>query len=88
MGDAFLHMTVQQLINKLHELPHYAKVWFIWDGAARSEADHVWLAKSGDVVIAEADDMVYYDDDRPMDAPFAKDAPYWRTPKLEYKEED
>ena len=62
-------MTVGELIAALADMPQDAGVWALWDGAARSEINLVWLARDGKVVTADGTEPAMYDDDRPVDAP-------------------
>ena len=72
-------MKVAELIDALTRLPADADVTFLWDGAARSEAECAWLARGGYVVLSDADEVVYGEVDRPEDAPNEE---YWRTPAI------
>ncbi len=44
-------MKVKQLIEELKQQPQEAEVGYFWDSAMRSDVDHVYLAKSGFVVL-------------------------------------
>lgn len=74
-------MIVSELISHLQKLPQDKNVGYIWDGAARSNAEVVWESKGGDVMICGFGEVVYNDCDRPVDAPNEEDAPYWKSPK-------
>lgn len=62
-------MKVAQLIAALSALPGSADVTMLWDGAARSAVEGVWLAQSGDVVVGPLYEPIYSDEDRPVGAP-------------------
>ena len=53
------------------------EVQCVWDGAARSKVDNVWLSQSGCIMLGEDDEPIYRDEDRPHGAPLEKDNPYW-----------
>lgn len=54
-----------RLIFSLLGKPLFADVKFLYDGAARGEAEKVWLSKSGTIVIASEDEPVYSEKDKP-----------------------
>lgn len=70
-------MTVGELVQALAAMPPDAKVACHWDGALRSHVHVIWLAKSGFVALGQADEAVYYDQDRPEGAPLSADNHYW-----------
>jgi len=70
-------MKVKELQDALSKMPPEAEVDYIWDGAARSTAEIVFLARSGTVMIAELSQPVYYDDDRPASAPTEEQQADW-----------
>lgn len=70
--------TVASLIAQLQAMPPDATVSYLWDGAPRSDANLVWLARSGTVIIADYGDVCYDLEDRPTDAP---DERYWSAPE-------
>lgn len=72
-------MIVKELIAELSKMPPDAKVGYVWDGAARSWVDNVWLARSGDVLLAYGGAEVYNTEDRPPSAPVSEDKRYWNT---------
>jgi hypothetical protein len=78
--DAVCAVNVKELIKALRDMPGNAEVRHIWDGGARTAIAHVWLAKGGYVCTADSDEVVYYDADRPSDAPLETVNPYWSTP--------
>lgn len=78
-GD-FESMTVGELVARLRELPQDAAVGYVYDGEVRGSVLHVWLARDGCVVLADANDVVYSTSSRPVDAPTEKEDRYWRTP--------
>lgn len=63
-------MKVTELILALSLLPRNADVGIIYDGADRADAAHVWLAKSGRVLVSyEGSECSWLDgDDLPLDA--------------------
>jgi len=64
-------------------MPQDAEVGYIYDGALRGDIRHVWLTRSGRVALAGEGEVVYSDQDRPADAPLAKDEKHWHTPEEE-----
>jgi hypothetical protein len=74
-------MTVQQLIEKLREMPADAAVMHAWDGYLRTEIQHVWLSRDGQVATADFDEVVYDTGARPLDAPTEEEHAYWKTPR-------
>jgi len=74
-------MLVKELIDELQKMPQDAKVSHLWDGSARTNIEHIWLSKSGDVVTSDFDMVCYYDGDRPTSAPTKVEQPYWRSPE-------
>ncbi len=79
-------MKVKQLIKALKRMPAKADVWHLWDGCARTEIEHVWLAKNGMVITADIDMSCYPTDHRPVSAPTAEEDGYWRTPEEPMKD--
>lgn len=73
-------MKVKELIRKLNEMPPDAEVKYIWDGVARTKADLTWLSRGGDVMICGYEELVYPDEERPIEAPSETDDPYWYSP--------
>ena len=73
-------MTNKELIVLLQQLPPDAKVMHLWDGAARTEINHVWLSRSGDVITADNNMVCYNTSERPEDAPSVEQVRYWYTP--------
>lgn len=79
-------MTVEELISCLQKMPQQAEVVHIWDGAARTGVEFVWVAKQTDaydetrevVVTADRDEVVYDDEERPAGAT----GKYWHTPPV------
>ena len=70
-------MKVREMIAALQTMPLDADMGVVWDGAARSRCDIVWLAQSGSVLIADFNSPVYEDRDRPSWAPTSKQDRYW-----------
>ena len=73
-------MTVKELIQGLEDLPSDAQVRHLWDGAARTAIECVYLARSGDVITAEYEELCYDDADRPIGAPTETEDRQWKTP--------
>ena len=61
-------MNVRELIEALGSLPPDAKVTYLWDGEPRSTVVHAYLARSGDVVLADDCEPVFDQEDRPIGA--------------------
>lgn len=70
-------MTVGELIAQLMKLPQDQDVKMLWDGAARSDVEIVYVAKGRYIVLAPLDEPCYNDDDRPEDAPLSTDNRHW-----------
>ncbi len=75
------NITVQGLIALLQTMPQDAVVDHLWDGAPRTRINLVWLSRSGHVITSDYDEVCYYDEARPKDAPSEKDEPHWTTPE-------
>lgn len=74
-------MTAKELIAELSKLPPDVEVRYVWDGEVRSDVRHCWLSRNGQsIVLADYDDKVYSEEDRPVFAPTKKEDPYWKTP--------
>ena len=71
-------MKSHELANILLGLPDL-EVHHVWDGAARTCIRVVWLAKGGFIATADSGEIVYDDEDRPMDAPTKEEDKYWNT---------
>lgn len=76
-------MKVTDLIDALREMPPDAEVWHLWDGALRTEINHVWLARNGKVATADDAAMCYDEESRPESAPTSKEDPHWATPEFD-----
>ena len=76
-------MKVKDLIEKLKEMPEDAEVFHLWDGAARTIINHVWLSRSGNVITADSGEVCYQTETRPIDAPTEREDRYWSTPQDE-----
>lgn len=72
-------MKVFELIGKLSQMPQDGEVFFIYDGVAYGRTEHAYQSKAGKIILADADQIVYHDSDRPVDAPNPKTRPYWHT---------
>lgn len=81
-------MKAAMLAAVLKTFPEDAEVYMAWDGAARTVVDVAWLAQARQdpldggnekVVLASEHDMIYDDEDRPVEAPNSVDVPYWRA---------
>ncbi len=73
-------MKVSELIEELKKMPCDAMVWHLWDGALRTEIEHVWLTPVGTVGTGDNDDVCYDTDDRPVGSPSESEDRYWKTP--------
>lgn len=73
-------MKVHELIIALQKMPLDAEVWHLWDGEARTVIEHVWLARSGQVITADVGQVCYSTKTRPTTAPTEKENKYWETP--------
>ena len=78
-------MKNAQLIALLQTFPPGATVQVVWDGAARTDPDCVWLSRDGRVILADYDAVVYSEETRPVDAPTEAQDRYWKT--AEYHED-
>lgn len=56
------------------------EVVHIWDGAAHTNIEHVWETSNGKIATADNNEVVYYDEDRPVGSPSQQEDEYWRTP--------
>lgn len=69
-------MKAHKLAELLLSLPD-VEVKHVWDGEARTTIQHVWLANGGFIATADNDEPVYYDEDRPENAPTEAEDSYW-----------
>lgn len=76
-------MTVAKLIRQLEKMPPDARVWHLWDGALRTEINHVWLTRVGTVGTGDDQQVCYDTNDRPTDAPTSEEDRYWSTPDVQ-----
>ncbi len=58
-------MKVKELIESLKQMPQDAYVWHLWDGEARTQIKHVWLAREGRVITADDKQVCYTGKTRP-----------------------
>lgn len=76
-------MKVSELIDALLAMPQDLSVGILYDGAARNEVVHAWVARGGHsgpfVVLGGDQEPVYYDSDRPVYAPTEKENAHWQT---------
>ncbi|QIG69802.1 hypothetical protein EVB81_233 [Rhizobium phage RHph_I46] len=72
-------MKVFELIGKLSQMPQNAEVFAIYDGSSYTRVEHAFISRSGKVNLADNDEVVYHDADRPLDSPTKKERPYWNT---------
>lgn len=76
-------MIVEQLIAALQQFPKEAEVLYLFDGALRGECARLYATKSGHVAIASShEEVVYLDEDRPIDAPASREDCFWRLPSM------
>lgn len=80
-------MKVHEMIAALQAMPPDADMGVIWDGAARSSCDLVWLARGGRVLIADYAGPVYASEERPAWAPSVEQERYWSPSDPEAVEE-
>lgn len=73
-------MTAKELIALLATMPPDARVFHLWDGALRTEVEHVWLSRSGVVGTSDVGQVCYCAEDWPANAPTEEEIPYWSTP--------
>jgi hypothetical protein len=73
-------MSVEQVIEKLKELPPQAEVFHLWDGEPRTAINIVYEAADGTVITADYDQPCYLPIKRPKDGPCLYDSTYWNTP--------
>jgi hypothetical protein len=71
-------MTNEELIEQLKTLPPKADVLCLWDGSPRSEIEHAWLSHSGQVILADNDEVCYAVNDRPVQC--GRTLGIWRSP--------
>lgn len=72
-------MTVKELIEELKKMPQDARVFHIWDGEPRTAINVVYEAKSGHVMTADFNEVVYSDCARPKGTYYSLGN--WYTPK-------
>lgn len=72
-------MKVKDALKLLSQMPPDAELRYLWDGEARSVVRHVWMARNGDVILADQDEPVQVVDERPANAPGEEDSS-WSTP--------
>jgi hypothetical protein len=80
-GEVQIYMKVYELIKELKGMPKDANVYHLWDGELRTEIQHVWLSRGGDVVTADNEQVCYSTESRPCEAPTSKQSSYWKSPK-------
>lgn len=73
-------MKVSELIKALGDMPASAEVSILYDGAFRLPAEIAWLSNSGNVGIGTKGEVVYYDTDRPLNAPSQHEDPFFKLP--------
>lgn len=73
-------MNVRELIHELVSLPMDAPVKIIYDGEARMDANVVYRAVSGFVVVTDCGETVYSRESRPLEA---IEEVSWETPKCD-----
>lgn len=72
-------MKVHELIIALQSMPEDAEVWHLWDGAARTTINVVWVACDGKVITSDYGMCVNDTHTRPVGAPTRAEELYWRT---------
>lgn len=73
-------MKVKDLITELEKMPQDAEVFHLWDGAARTIIEVVYLSKNGTVITSDFGEVCYPTCDRPIEAPTEQEDKYWETP--------
>lgn len=73
-------MKVCDLLRILASMPLDHEVMAVYDGAARTEVAHAWIARGGYICLAAKSEFVYHDADRPAYAPTEAENPNWTTP--------
>lgn len=74
-------MKAHELIKALELMPPDANVKYVWDGEARSDAEYVYVARNGDVIIMDYDECVFSTKYRPEGVPTEDEEPTWYGPK-------
>lgn len=75
-------MTVRELASALSVMPPDAPVWMYWESSARTCIVHVWATADGRVIVADEQETICDDADRPVDAPLVREETYWETPRV------
>ena len=75
-------MIVKELIEKLSAFDPQLKVSIVFDGADRMNVEKVWLSRKGNVLLSDGNHFIYYNEDRPIDAPTERERKYWSTAEL------
>ena len=78
-------MIVKDLISILKEMPQDAEVSHIWDGGPRTDINHVWASRNGEVMTADTDEVCYDEKWWPVDAKATPPSRYWNTPSTPQK---
>ena len=73
-------MKVKDLITELEKMPQEAEVSHLWDGAARTTIQMVYLSKDGRVITSDFGEVCYSSASRPIEAPTKEEDKYWETP--------
>jgi hypothetical protein len=73
-------VKVSELRLRLATLPDDAEVKGIYDGADRLHIEYVWLARSGEVMLADQDAPVYSFSNLPCEV--QGDSVNWTTPSV------
>jgi len=74
-------MKVKDAQALLSTMPPDADMHYAWHGEARSAVCHIWLARNGNVIIADQDEAMDVVEERPVDAP-REEGSHWATPWL------
>ena len=72
-------MKVKDLITALQAMPQDADTWHLWDGEARTEIEHVWLSKDGNVITADCNEPCYSTETQPAEATASGKFGFWHT---------
>jgi hypothetical protein len=73
-------VIVSKLVELLKTMPQDAEVWHVWDGAARTKIELVWLANSGNVITADFDESVYSEESWPIGTAPERGWRFYHTP--------
>ena len=73
-------MKVRELIAALEKMPADADAFLLSEGC-KVDVVNVWEGRGGSVLMADFDEPVYHDEDRPLSAPSVAERKHWKTPR-------